>query len=172
MRKSLPKRMFNRLLHLAARFGPGGFSMRPFLHKLRGVKIGGEVFIGEEVYLDNEYPENIEMEDESAIMLRSTLVVHFRGGQGRIILRKKARIGACATVICSPNRTLIIGEGSFVAAGALVNKDVPPYTLVGGVPARPIAKLGKPATQSISYSEFKSGMAPIADVDESDAPSN
>ena len=33
-----------------------------------------------------------------------------------------------------------IGAGAVVAAGAVVTKDVPPYTLVGGIPAKPIAK--------------------------------
>lgn len=31
-----------------------------------------------------------------------------------------------------------VGRGSIVAAGAVVNKDVPPYTIVAGIPARPI----------------------------------
>lgn len=34
-----------------------------------------------------------------------------------------------------------IGKGSVVAAGAVVNKDVPPMTIVGGVPAKPIRKI-------------------------------
>ena len=37
-----------------------------------------------------------------------------------------------------------IGEGAVVAAGALVTKDVEPYTIVGGVPAKPIRKRFEP----------------------------
>jgi acetyltransferase-like isoleucine patch superfamily enzyme len=145
-----------------ARYGPGCESIRPFLHKLRGVRIHGNVFIGDEVYLENEYPECIEMHDESAINLRSTLVAHFREGQGKIILEKKVRIGACATIICAPGETLIVGEGAFVGACALVNKNVPPYTLVAGVPARPIAKITAPATQTTNYKAFKNGLVPFS----------
>ncbi|NPA93752.1 MAG: N-acetyltransferase, partial [Chloroflexi bacterium] len=43
-----------------------------------------------------------------------------------------ASIGANATIVCG----VTIGEWAFVAAGAVVTKDVPPYALVAGVPAR------------------------------------
>lgn len=45
-----------------------------------------------------------------------------------------ASIGANATVVCG----VTIGEWAFIAAGAVVTKDVPPYTLVAGVPAKPL----------------------------------
>ena len=48
------------------------------------------------------------------------------------VVKRGASIGANATVVCG--RT--IGEWAFVAAGAVVTKDVPPYALVAGVPAR------------------------------------
>jgi len=49
-----------------------------------------------------------------------------------IVIRKNAWIGAAATIL--PGVT--IGENSVVAAGAVVSKDVPPNTIVGGVPAK------------------------------------
>jgi UDP-2-acetamido-3-amino-2,3-dideoxy-glucuronate N-acetyltransferase len=45
-----------------------------------------------------------------------------------------ASIGANATVVCGAT----IGEWAFVAAGAVVTRDVPPYALVAGVPGKPV----------------------------------
>lgn len=50
-----------------------------------------------------------------------------------------ASIGANATIVCG----IELGEYCMVAAGAVVTRDVPPYTLVMGNPARPIAKIDK-----------------------------
>lgn len=47
-------------------------------------------------------------------------------------VKKGASIGANATIVCG----VTIGEYAMVAAGAVVTRDVPPYALVVGVPAR------------------------------------
>lgn len=52
----------------------------------------------------------------------------------KTLVKKGASIGANATIVCG----VTIGEWAFVAAGAVVTKDVPPYALVAGVPARQI----------------------------------
>jgi acetyltransferase-like isoleucine patch superfamily enzyme len=160
-KKGLWKRVVNRLLHSLAKSLPGCESLRPFIHKLRGVKISGKVFIGDEVYIENEYPENVEIQDEAAILLRSTIIAHFRQGYGKVIICKKARIAAGCIVSASSKDPLIIGEGALVAAGSVVTKNVPPYTFVGGVPAKPIAKMTIPATQKTKWEDVKKGMVPL-----------
>lgn len=54
-----------------------------------------------------------------------------------IWIKRNAWIGAGATIL--PGVT--IGENSIVAAGAVVNKDVPDNTIVGGIPAKPIRSI-------------------------------
>ncbi|MGA3175100.1 MAG: acyltransferase [Syntrophorhabdales bacterium] len=161
MEKSLLRRIVNRLLHIGARFLPGCTTLRPFLHKLRGVAIEGHVFIGEEVYIENEYPDCIEIKDGAQIALRATIMAHFRGS-GRVVIGKDVWIGPHSLIAASaPGQVLSIGEGAVVAAGAIVTKDVPARTFVGGVPARPIALVGVPMRLTTSYEDFKKGLAPI-----------
>ena len=50
------------------------------------------------------------------------------------IVKKGATLGANCTIVCG----ITIGEYAFVGAGAVVNKDVPAYALMVGVPARQI----------------------------------
>ncbi|MBR0570559.1 sugar O-acetyltransferase [Microvirga sp. STS03] len=51
-----------------------------------------------------------------------------------IFIKKNAWIGANATIL----QGITVGENSVVAAGAVVSKDVPANTVVGGIPAKPI----------------------------------
>lgn len=51
-----------------------------------------------------------------------------------ILIKKGATLGANATIVCGHT----IGEHAFVAAGAVINKDVPDYALMAGVPAKQI----------------------------------
>ena len=48
-------------------------------------------------------------------------------------------IGANSTIL----KGVTVGKGATVAAGAVVNKSVPPYTIVGGVPSKEIRNIGK-----------------------------
>jgi acetyltransferase-like isoleucine patch superfamily enzyme len=160
MKKPIFRRILNRLLHLMARFGPGATTFRPFLHKLRGVKIYGNVFIGEEAYIENENPECIEIHDEVVITLRTTLLAH-NFGNGKIVINKKAYIGTGCVIAATPGQTLVIGEGAVLAANSVITKDVKAYTFVGGLPAKPIARVTVPLIFSTSYQSFKDGLVPF-----------
>lgn len=157
MKKTNFRRTINRLLHLLARFGPGAHTCRPYLHKLRGVKIYGSVFIGEDAYIENEYPECVEIHDEAVITLRTTILAH-NFGNGRIIIKRGAYIGTGCVLSASPGQTLIIGEGAVIAANSVVTKNVQDYTFVGGVPAKKIARVSVPLNFSTSYQSFKNGL--------------
>jgi UDP-2-acetamido-3-amino-2,3-dideoxy-glucuronate N-acetyltransferase len=52
----------------------------------------------------------------------------------RTLIRKGATIGANCTIVCG----ITVGEYAFIGAGAVVNKDVKPYALMVGVPAKQI----------------------------------
>ncbi len=69
----------------------------------------------------------------------------FKYESERVVLEDHVWVGSRATIM--PGVTL--GRGAVVAAGAVVTRDVEPLTVVGGVPARPIATRGEAA---IAYS--------------------
>lgn len=158
--RSVPRRAFNRLLHLLARFLPGATTLRPFLHRLRGVRIAGRVFIGDEVYLDNEYPEAIELREGALIGLRSTIVAHTRGA-GRVIIGKNAVLGAGTLIACQGGKTIEIGEGAVIGAGSVVGNCIPPFTFCGASRVRALAKVTVPFTLETSYEEFLRGLRPL-----------
>ena len=97
-----------------------------------GVTIEDGVFVGHGVMFINDlYPRSVNpdgsMQTEEDWEMVSTLV------------RAGASIGSNATILAG----VTIGEQALVGAGAVVTHDVPPFTIVAGVPAREIGKVGE-----------------------------
>ena len=67
------RKCLNWPLHLLARFVPGT-ALRVLFHRWRGVQIGSNVFIGDEVYLENNYPECIQIGDNVQIGIRTIII--------------------------------------------------------------------------------------------------
>ena len=88
----------------------------------QGVTIEDEVFVGPCAVFTNDMRPRATNADWK---ITPTLV------------RRGASIGANATLICG----IEVGEFAMIAAGSVVTKDVPPYTLVAGNPARPRARI-------------------------------
>lgn len=89
-----------------------------------GVTLGDDVFVGPSVSFTNDrVPRAFNAEWK---------ITATRVGNG-------ASLGANSTIVCGVN----IGEYAMVAAGSVVTRDVPPYTLVAGNPARPVARIDK-----------------------------
>jgi acetyltransferase-like isoleucine patch superfamily enzyme len=158
--KSAFRGCFNRVLHLLARVLPGASTVRPFLHRLRGVSVGQNVSIGDDVYIENEYPESVEIQDGAMIGLRSTIVAHTRGA-GKITIGRNAFIGTASVLLTSGSRALTIGEGAVLMAASVVTTDVPPYTLYGMERARPLGRVTKAFTAETSYDDFIASLRPL-----------
>jgi acetyltransferase-like isoleucine patch superfamily enzyme len=160
MKKNPFQRAFGRVLHLVARFIPGARTTRPFLHRLRGVKIGKDVFIGDDVYLENEYPECVEIQDGAQISIRATILAHTRG-PGKIVLEKDSYVGPHAVVVTSGGRELRIGEGAVVSAGCVITKSVPPHVLISGEFGKAVAEVRVPLPKADRLEDFVRGLAPL-----------
>lgn len=145
----LKKKLFKTL----ARFIPGN-SLRIKLLRACEYKIGKEVYIGEDLIVSEileDFSEKLVIQDRVAIAQRVTLVTasdpnysrlwdYVKIVRGKIIIKHDAWIGAGAIILPNVN----IGEYSIVGAGAVVTKNVPPYTVVGGIPAEPIKNVKVP----------------------------
>ena len=160
MSKPLTSRFVNRVLHVLARSSPGATSIRPMLHRWRGVRIGKGVFIGDGVYLENEYPECVEIGDAVQISVRTIILAHTRGA-GRIVIESGVYIGPNVVIACAGTRTLRIGAGAVIAAGCVITSDVPPSVLMSNEPPRPIAEVRTSLATSDSFDDFVRGLRPI-----------
>lgn len=160
MKKNLYSGILNRLFHLMARILPGAKTIRPFLHRLRGVKIDKDVWIGDDVYIENEYPEAVEIQENAGIQLRCTIIAHTRG-PGKVVIEKNVLVGCGCVISCPPNYTLTIGEGSVISANSVILKSIPPFSFVAAPEARIIAKVTVPFFADVSYEKFIAGLVPI-----------
>jgi len=126
-------------------------SLSKLLHSIRGVKFKDRrsVFLGREVIIDNRYPELVFIGRDVWLTARTVILAHSFSSQsqksilelkemtGPVIIKDGAFIG-CGSIIC-PN--VVIGENSYVAAGSVVTRNVPPNVLVAGNPANIIKSI-------------------------------
>ena len=106
--------------------------------------VGNRVVIGNNVKVQNNVSvyDDVTLEDDvfCGPSMVFTNVYNPRSAVSRkdeympTDVKRGATLGANCTIICGT----IIGEHAFVGAGAVINKDVPPYALMVGVPARQI----------------------------------
>lgn len=134
----------------AMSFLPLPASLRVALQRLRGVKIGDHVFLGPGCWLDNTRPNLITIEDYVSLAGRVTVLAHsdpteplreLLGPSSRIFEPVIIKRGAWVTVNCVVLPGVTIGENSIIAAGSVVNKDIPANVIAGGVPAKVIRPL-------------------------------
>jgi UDP-2-acetamido-3-amino-2,3-dideoxy-glucuronate N-acetyltransferase len=110
----------------------------------QNVFVGNNVLIGNNVKIQNNVSvyDNVELEDDvfCGPSMVFTNVYNPRSSVSRkneyrnTTVKKGATLGANCTIVCG----VIIGSYSFVAAGAVINKNVKPYALMAGVPAKQI----------------------------------
>ena len=138
---------------LGARIGRGAI-----LHDVRffnlyrrgfgGLSMGRDCFVGDECLID--LAEAVSLEDQVTLAERVLVLTHTNVGYhdhplqrlfppmaAAVVVEAGSFVGAGVTLLPG----IRVGRGSFVAAGSVVTEDVPPATLVAGVPARAVRAL-------------------------------
>ena len=127
-----------------------------FVHVCGGAKIGKGVSLGQNVFVGNKVTigdhckvqNNVSVYDnvtlEEGVFCGPSMVftnvynprslIERKDQYRNTLVKKGATLGANCTIVCG----VTIGEYSFVGAGAVINKDVPAYALMVGVPAKQI----------------------------------
>ncbi|CAM4367560.1 UDP-2-acetamido-3-amino-2,3-dideoxy-D-glucuronate N-acetyltransferase [Acinetobacter pragensis] len=127
-----------------------------FVHVCGGAKIGQGVSLGQNVFVGNKVvigdhckvQNNVSVYDnvtlEEGVFCGPSMVftnvynprslIERKDQYRNTLVKKGATLGANCTIVCG----VTIGEYSFVGAGAVVNKNVPAYALIVGVPAKQI----------------------------------
>lgn len=127
-----------------------------FVHVCGGAKIGKGVSLGQNVFVGNKVTigdkckiqNNVSIYDnvhlEEGVFCGPSMVftnvynprslIERKDQYKDTLVKKGATLGANCTIVCG----VTIGEYAFVGAGAVVNKNVPAYALMVGVPAKQI----------------------------------
>jgi len=154
----------NRVLQKLSVILPGGYKVRPNLHRLRGAKIGKNVWISQYVYIDELHPEAVTIGDNCTIGLRTSIFTHFYWGPKKsndacseVVIGKNVYIGPHCLIMPGVK----IGEGSVIKGGSVLTRNVPPYTFWGAPPTGPLAQITVPLTPEHTYEEFVRGLRPI-----------
>lgn len=127
-----------------------------FVHVCAGARIGKGVSLGQNVFVGNnvligdncKIQNNVSVYDnvilEEGVFCGPSMVftnvynprslIERKSEYRDTLVRKGATLGANCTIVCG----VTIGEFAFVGAGAVINKNVPDYALMVGVPARQI----------------------------------
>ena len=110
-----------------------------------GVEIQDNVFIGHNVtFINDLYPRATTPGGE--LQLEMDWVC------GKTIVKNNASIGSSSTLLCG----VTIGEHSIVGAGSVVTRDVPPYCIVAGNPARVLRLIAKEIRDESAISQSQS----------------
>lgn len=127
-----------------------------FVHVCGGARIGKGVSLGQNVFVGNKVTigdhckiqNNVSVYDnvhlEEGVFCGPSMVftnvynprslIERKDEYRDTVVKKGATLGANCTIVCG----VTIGEFAFIGAGAVINKDVPAYALMVGVPARQI----------------------------------
>jgi UDP-2-acetamido-3-amino-2,3-dideoxy-glucuronate N-acetyltransferase len=115
----------------------------------QNVFVGNDVVIGNNVKVQNNVSvyDAVTLEDDvfcgpsmvftNVYNPRSQVVR--KDEYRRTLVKRGATIGANATIVCG----VTLGEYSFIGAGAVVNRDVPDYALMVGVPAKQVGWMSR-----------------------------
>lgn len=106
-----------------------------------GARIGRDVFLGPDVYIERDFAPLLTIEDGVvlargvAVLLHDSALNNVTGAPlkfGRVTLRQQCYVGANTTILCGTT----IGAGAIIGAGSLVTGDVPAGMVAYGSPAR------------------------------------